>query len=170
MITKNHRTKPLILTLAAILLLTGVAGCVVPVGSRVGDKAPDFTLSTLDGGQVTLSELKSKPVILVFWTTGCSACIYQMPFLETAYKELGNDVEFININMGESSYQVRQSVDYHGFNLHVALDSNYSVSEAYNIIYTPTNIIIDKNGVIYYVRKGAFTSAAEILNIAGAAE
>jgi peroxiredoxin len=151
--------------LATILLLAGIAGCAIPEGSRVGDKAPDFTLSTLDGGQIRLTDLKGKTVVLVFWTTECGACIYQMPFLEEAHDELGNDAEFININMGESSYQVRQSVDSHGFNLPVALDSDSSVSEAYNIIYTPTNIIIDGDGVINYIRKGAFTSATEILNI-----
>lgn len=162
--------QSILIILATILLLAVMIGCVVPVGSQVGDKAPDFTLSTLDGRQVTLSELKGKPVILVFWTTGCSACIVQMPFLEGSHDELGNNVEFININMGEGISQVQATVDYYGFSLPVALDSDYSVSEAFNIIYTPTNIIIDQNGIISYIRKGAFTGAAEILNIISAME
>jgi peroxiredoxin len=145
-------------------------GCAVPVGSRVGDKAPDFTLSTLDDRQVRLADLKGKTVVLVFWTTECGACIYQMPFLEEAHDELGDDAEFINVNIGESNNIVRQTVDYYGFSLTVALDSDEMVSTDYNIIYTPTNIIIDKHGVIHYIRKGAFTSGAEILSILNAME
>ena len=162
--------RSIVIILTTILLLTGVIGCVVPEGSQVGDKAPDFTLSTLDGGQITLSELKGKPVILVFWTTGCSACIHQMPFLETAQNEVGADVEFINIDIGESSSQVQAAVDYYEFSLTVALDNDYSVSDAYNVIYTPTNIIIDRNGIITYVRKGSFLNANEILERLGELE
>lgn len=165
MTIKRCRIKSILIILATILLLAGIAGCAVPIGSKVGDKAPDFTLATLDGGQIRLADLKGKPVVIAFWTTGCSACIYQMPFLVTANDELDNEVEFVSIDMGESSYQVQTAVDYYGFSLPVALDSDEAVSTSYNIIYTPTNIIIDKHGIIRYIRKGAFTSATEIINI-----
>jgi len=165
MTEKKCGGKSILIILATVSLLLCCIGCVVPEGSQVGDSAPDFTLSTLDGGQVTLSELSGKLVMLVFWTTGCYACILQMPYLESASNELGDTVEFINIDIGENSYQVRQTVDYHGFSLPVALDSDVSVTTAYNIGPTPTNIIIDEDGVIRYIRKGAFTSASEIVSI-----
>jgi len=157
--------KLLSTVVATISLLTCIMGCSVPVGSQVGDNAPDFTLSTLDGGQIKLSDLKGKPVMLIFWTTGCSACILQMPSLEAAYEELGNDIEFINIDIGESSYNVRETIDYYGFSLPIALDSDESVSMSYNIRYTPTNVVIDEQGIIHYIRKGAFTNTDEILAI-----
>jgi peroxiredoxin len=165
MTKKNCGLKLIFTIVATIPLLTCIIGCSVPIGSQVGDNAPDFTLSTLDGGQVKLSALKGKPVILVFWTTGCGACILQMPFLEAAYDELGNEIEFINIDIGEGSYQVRGTVDYYGFSLPVALDSDGTVTESYNVIYTPTNVIVDEQGVVYYVRKGAFTSQYEIISL-----
>jgi len=161
---KKHRTLKLTLTIFPIVLLvTCIIGCTVPKGSQVGDNAPDFTLSTLDGGQVSLSELRGKPVILTFWTTGCGACIYQMPFLQAAHDEVGNDIEFINIDIMENSYTVQSLVDYYNFDLPVALDSDGAVTEAYNVIYTPTNVIIDRQGIIDYIRKGAFRNTAEIL-------
>jgi peroxiredoxin len=165
MIKENSRSKTIITAVLVLSFLTCIIGCAVPEGSQVGDKAPDFTLSTLDGGRVNLADLEGKPVVLVFWTTGCSACIYQMPFLEAADDELGDAVEFVSINMGESNYQVQATLEYYGVSLPVALDSNETTSEAYNIIYTPTNIIIDKQGFIRYIRKGAFTSATEIIDI-----
>jgi cytochrome c-type biogenesis protein len=164
--TKKLRELRLISTaVAAISLLTCIIGCAVPEGSQVGDNAPDFTLSTLDNSQVTLSELKGKPVMLIFWTTGCGACIYQMPFLEAAYDEMGDEVEFINIDIMENSYTVQSLINYYDFSLPVALDSDGTVSEAYNVIYTPTNVVIDREGVIQYIRKGAFLDADEILEV-----
>jgi peroxiredoxin len=165
MTKKLCRLKLFLTVVATISLLTCIIGCVVPEGSEVGDNAPDFTLSTLDGSQVRLSDFKGKPVMLTFWTTGCSACIYQMPLLEAAHDELGNDVKFVNIDIGENSYQVGQTVDYYGFSLPVALDSDESVSIAYNVMYTPTNIVIDREGVIRHIRKGAFTDADDIMAV-----
>jgi peroxiredoxin len=165
MTKKNCGLKLIFTIVATISLLTCVIGCTIPEGSQVGDNAPDFTLSTLDGGQVTLSELKGKPVMLIFWTTGCGACIYQMPFLEAAYDEMGDEVEFINIDIMENSYTVQSLINYYDFSLPVALDSDGTVSEAYNVIYTPTNVVIDREGVIQYIRKGAFLDADEILEV-----
>ena len=165
MTKKNYALKLIFTIVATISLFTCIVGCAVPVGSQVGDNAPDFTLSTLDGGQVTLSELKGKPVMLIFWTTGCGACIYQMPFLEAAYDEMGDEVEFINIDIMENSYTVQSLINYYDFSLPVALDSDGTVSEAYNVIYTPTNVVIDREGVIQYIRKGAFLDADEILAV-----
>ena len=163
MTKKNCGLKLIFTMIVTISLQTCVIGCAVPVGSQVGDNAPDFTLSTLDGGQVKLSEFKGEPVMLIFWTTGCGACILQMSDLEAAYDEMGGEVEFINIDIGESSYKVRGTVDFYGFSLPVALDSDRSVSEDYNVIFTPTNVVIDSEGVIQYIRKGAFRDADEIL-------
>jgi thiol-disulfide isomerase/thioredoxin len=103
--------------------------------------------------------------MLIFWTTGCGACIYQMPFLQAAYDESGNEVEFINIDIMENSYTVQSLINYYDFSLPVALDSDGTVTEAYNIIYTPTNVVIDREGVIQYIRKGAFTSQYEIISL-----
>ena len=165
MTKKNCGLKLIFTIVATVSLLTGIIGCSVPAGSQVGDNAPDFTLSTLDGGQVKLSELKGKPVMLIFWTTGCGACIYQMPFLESARSEMGDEVEFITIDMMENSYSVQSLMNYYDFSLPVALDSDGTVSEDYNVIYTPTNVIVDGQGVIYYIRKGAFTSQQEIISL-----
>ena len=165
MTKRNCGLKSIFTIVATISLLVYCIGCVVPVGSRVGDNAPDFTLSTLDGGQVSLSELKGKPVMLTFWTTGCYYCILQMPSLEAAHNEMGDEVEFITIDMMENSYSVQSLMNYYDFSLPVALDSDGTVSEDYNVIYTPTNVIVDGQGVIYYIRKGAFTSQQEIISL-----
>jgi cytochrome c biogenesis protein CcmG/thiol:disulfide interchange protein DsbE len=169
MTKKNYGLKLIFTIVAMISLFTCITGCAVPVGSRVGDNAPDFTLSTLGDVPVTLSELKGKPILLVFWTTRCDACEYQMRFLESAHNEMNNEVEFINIDIQQDSYTVKSFMDNYkasrNFSLPVALDSDGMVSEDYNVIYTPTNVVIDREGVIQYIKKGAFRNADDILAI-----
>ncbi len=152
-------------TLVAIVLLLCCIGCKAATGSQIEDKATDFTLSTIAGDNINLRNLEGKPVMISFWTTGCGACIYQMKFLQAAQEALKDKVVFIEIDIAENSYTVKQCVDYYRFNLSVALDSDASVATAYNIRYTPTNIVIDSKGVIQKVKIGAFTNTSQILTI-----
>ena len=57
-----------ILTAAAALVL--VTGCGMPADKLVDQQAPDFTLQTLDGKEVRLSQYQGKPVMLTFWGGG----------------------------------------------------------------------------------------------------
>lgn len=56
-------------------------------GLQKGAMAPDFTLETLTGEKVTLSDLKGKKVILNFWATWCPPCRAEMPHLQTYYED-----------------------------------------------------------------------------------
>lgn len=73
--------------------------------------APDFTLPTLNGGTVELSQLRGKWVLLTFWTTWCSGCQILMPHLQAAFEEKGGEIEFIGINIGESEEKVRKHIE-----------------------------------------------------------
>ncbi len=73
--------------------------------------APDFTLPTLDGGTVELSQLRGKWVLLTFWTTWCRGCQILMPHLQAAFEEKGGEIEFIGINIGESEEKVRKHIE-----------------------------------------------------------
>lgn len=90
------------------------AGEAEPAGSgvapEVGYVAPDFVLTTLDGQTVALSQLRGKKVLLTFWTTWCPACVAQEPYLQAAYEEIGGEVEFIGINLGESRERVSRHI------------------------------------------------------------
>ncbi|MBE0431193.1 MAG: redoxin domain-containing protein [Dehalococcoidia bacterium] len=77
------------------------------VAPEIGHMAPDFTLPTLDGGTVTLSQLRQQWVLLSFWTTRCTWCVRQMPYLQAAFEERGDEIQFIAINLGESEARVR---------------------------------------------------------------
>ncbi len=49
---------------------------------RVGEMAPNFTITLTDGKKVTLSELRGKVVMLQFTASWCGVCRKEMPFIE----------------------------------------------------------------------------------------
>jgi len=138
-------------------------GSNLTVAPKVDALAPGFTLTTLDGGTVELDELKGQPVFLNFWSINCWACRLQMPYIQAAFEKKGQEMKFVTINIGDSSSTVRQYAEYEGLGFTMALDSNALTARAYNIRYTPTNLIIDKEGVIKHLKVGAFASTDEVL-------
>lgn len=138
-------------------------GATSAVAPRVDALAPDFTLPTLYGETVKLEDLRGQPVLLTFWATWCSACRGQMPYLQAAFEEKGQEVKFIAIDVGEGSGTVKQYIEDMGLSFTVALDRSRSVASDYNIRYFPTTFLVDEQGVIRDMRLGAFMNKDELM-------
>ncbi len=160
---KIPKSRFIATTFVMISLLICCIGCKASTGSQIGQKAADFNLSTITGEKIHLRDLEGKPVMFTFWTTRCGACIYQMSFLKAACEELKDKVVFIEIDIAEDSTTVKKCIAYYNFSLPVVLDSDSATSIAYNIMYTPTNVIIDSNGIIKDIRIGAFLNKDTVL-------
>lgn len=147
------------------ILIWSSSGCggTSAVAPRVDCLAPDFTLPTLYGETVKLDELRGQPVLLNFWAAWCGPCRQEMPYLQSAFEEKGKEVKFIAINVGEGSGTVKQYIEDRGISFTVALDRNRSVASDYNIRYFPTTFLVDEEGVIKYIRLGAFMSKDELM-------
>lgn len=143
--------------------LLGSGCCAVKVSAEVGAQAPDFSLPTIDGDTLTLSDLRGHPVVLTFWNTGCDWCLYQMPFFQVAYDEMGQEVTIIAIDIGESSNLIQQFADYFGYTFTFALDYYGWVSDEYNLMGTPTSFLIDGDGIIQAIKIGAYIDEYELL-------
>lgn len=134
-------------------------------GAVLNAEAPGFTLPTADGETVALDELEGQPVMVTFWTTKCGACRSQMPYVQAAFEAKGEEVSFVAVNIGESSETVQQYADDVGAGFTLALDQYGQVASAYNIRFIPDNFFIDEEGVIRYIRVGAFASTEELLAV-----
>lgn len=133
-----------------MLLLLIPAGCQAKKQIlTVGDKAPDFTLLDLADNKVSFTELlKGKEILLSFWASWCPECRQEMPQLERFSKIYNNKIEIIGINVGESKNKVVSFVKSGGINYKILLDSQSEVSGLYGIFGVPTNILINKDGLI----------------------
>ncbi|MFE4813016.1 TlpA disulfide reductase family protein [Peribacillus simplex] len=119
-------------------------------GLEIGAKAPDFSLKTLDGKQVELSDYKGKKVMLNFWATWCPPCKKEMPDMEKYAQQAGDDVVVLAVNIDPEN-DVQAFVEDNGITFTIPLDSQSAknpVNERYKILSIPTTYFIDKKGII----------------------
>lgn len=114
-------------------------------------KAADFTLETLDGHSIVLSELlKDKKVVLVFWASWCVYCKQELPEVEKFYTENKDSVEAIAVNVQESSAKAAKAIEGKNISYPVALDRKGEVARLYNVVGLPTIVAIGSDSRILY--------------------
>ena len=125
--------------------------------------APDFTLPTMTGTEITLSDLQGMPVLLNFWATWCPYCRMELPYLDAVAKQYADKATIVAIDVGESTSQVREFFGDSKVSFIVALDVDGQVASRYGVQqYLPTTSFIDSEGIIRYVKVGAFASKEEL--------
>jgi peroxiredoxin len=118
---------------------------------REGFLAPDFTLDTLDGKKVTLSELRGKIVIINLWATWCPPCRAEMPALENAYEQYKDSEVIIlglNVTNQDSERDIPTFVKEFGLTFPILLDRDGSVSTLYQLKALPTSYFVNREGII----------------------
>lgn len=141
------------------------AGNAPPPSPREGFSAPDFSLELLDGGLVTLSDLRGKVVLVNFWATWCPPCRAEMPAIEKVYrtfKPLGLEVLAVNLTDQDSEAAVAAFAQELGLTFPIPLDRRGEVSTRYILRGLPSTFFIDRQGVIRSVVVGGPMSEALI--------
>lgn len=131
-----------------------------------GQLAPDFSIKRFDGTTFKLSDYKhKKAVYLVFWTTWCTYCLKKIPKLQHAAKILDDQIEIIAVDTSEKDtfakallFQKERNIQYP-----LAFDFGKKVTDLYGVWGTPTEFIIDINGVVIH-RDGVPENLAEHLS------
>lgn len=128
----------------------------------VGDVMYDFTVTTPDGTDITLSEmLKEKEMVLInFWYTGCSWCVTEFPFMEQAYQLYQDKVGIVAVDpLGESNEAIAAFPASQGLNLTFPLAAcPTGWATAFSVAGYPTSVVVDRYGVIVLKEEGAITS------------
>jgi peroxiredoxin len=124
---------------------------------KIGSSVPDFSLSTIDGKIIKLSELKGKTVFINFFTLSCPACMKELPKIEAEiwprYKDNENIVILI-IGRGESIAALNAFREKKQFTFPMACDPDRKVYALFADKYVPRNIVIDKEGVLVLTETG----------------
>ena len=113
--------------------------------------AQDFTLTTLQGEQVSLSDYKGKIVILNFWTSWCGPCKEEMPHMQS-FSEKHPDIQMLAVNLTSMDLgldAVKQFVEDYELTFPILLDEADIVGKAYNILTIPTSYIIAPEGRVF---------------------
>lgn len=131
------------------VLLFLLFGCGKEKEESTFSSAPNFTLQTLDGQEVTLSKLKGKVILLDFWATWCGPCRESIPHLIQLYKTYQKDgLEVIGMNVEKGEMDtVRRFVKSIDIPYPITLSPD-EVQRDYRVSGLPTTILIDKQGRI----------------------
>ncbi len=108
------------------------------------------SLVDLEGRTVNLQQLtESRPTLLVFWATWCGPCRAEIPRINEAFRRFSDDglaVMAVNPGIRDSLDGVRHYVNHFQLQYPVYFDPNQATRSAYNLIGTPTVILLDANG------------------------
>ncbi|MFZ3587795.1 TlpA family protein disulfide reductase [Bacillus sp. DJP31] len=134
-------------------------GTAIQKGPLLNKQAPDFTLETLDGKDVTLSELKGKKVFINFWASWCPPCLKEMPEIQ-AFSDQNPDIIVLAVdfrNTEKSDEAVQEYITENKYTFPVLLDRTGSVGNAYKVLTLPTSYFVNTKGVIQYKYIGPLT-------------
>jgi peroxiredoxin len=120
----------------------------------VGSLAPDFTLTSLTGESMTLSQLRGQSVVLNFWATWCQPCQRELPALQATAEDYAGKVTILGIDQAEEPAKVQEFVERFGLTYPILLDSDFRASDLYQVRGMPTTFFVDGDGVIRHLWLG----------------
>lgn len=131
------------------------------VAPEIGKLAPDFTLQTLQGETVTLSQHRGKPVLLIFWVVHCEGCIQEIPYIQEFYDRHAGDVVLLAVHVGDARAQIEKLLGSRRITYPILIDADEQVCITYRH-GAPTAFAIDKEGTIRAIKDESFLSIGEI--------
>lgn len=124
--------------------------------TQKGQAAPTFTVTSLDGEQFKLSDLKGKVILVNFFATWCGPCMKELPELE---KQLwprfkNENFKMISIGREHTKAELKKFQSAKKFTFPIAADPQRQIYAKYAEKYIPRNYIINKEGQVIFQGKG----------------
>lgn len=120
-----------------------------PVASATGNAAPDFTVTSIDGKKLSLSDYKGKVVLLDFWATWCTPCRAEIPaFVEMQQKYGAQGFQVVGISMDDDAGPVKKFYEEFKMNYPVAVGDDKLAQSFGGVLGLPVNFVIDRDGRI----------------------
>lgn len=186
----NNKTKLLLILLTLVLLIGGAAVLYRQLGQQLtpdqlsaqqtqeqtaGEDmeetndtpvqktlAPDITVYDAEGNEVKLSDYLGKPIVLNFWASWCGPCKMEMPEFHQKYLELGDQVQFLMINLTDGSRETVEDasafIAQQQYTFPVFYDTHFSADAAYGVYSIPTTFFIDADGYAIAQATGAINA------------
>lgn len=120
--------------------------------TAVGSMAPDFTLQTPDGKDVSLSDYRGKNVLLDFWASWCGPCLREVPNVKKVYDRYHSQgFEILSVSLDDKKDNWENAIEKYDLNWgHVSSLKGWlcPVAKLYSVSGIPAMFLIDKTGKI----------------------
>jgi peroxiredoxin len=136
-----------------LLLYMGFAGNVLAEAAQ--GAAPDFTLKSQKNGNLKLSEMRGKVILINFWASWCGPCRQEMPVLDELYRHYRSlDFTILGVNVEQNSDDAKSLLKDVTVTFPVLFDTENKISKLYDIKGMPSTVLVDRDGNIRYVHMG----------------
>lgn len=156
-----------VMALGSVLILLVVLGLGLvrsqqgPVG--VGSRAPEFSLTTFEGQQLSTADFAGQVVVVNFWASWCKPCEQEAAELEQAYRLYEDQgVVFLGVNYVDTEPEAMAYMQKFDISYPSGPDLGTRISQQFRIRGVPETYIINPSGRIDSVRKGPYSSLGEI--------
>jgi thiol-disulfide isomerase/thioredoxin len=117
------------------------------VGYRSGTVSPHFSGNTLDGRQLSTTDLRGKVVVMNFWASWCAECRPEMPVLEQLHREFAaRGLAVVGVNAREGKEAAGRYTHALGLTFPIVLDPDGGISAGYGVIGLPTTFMVARDG------------------------
>ena len=151
--------------LLPLVLLAAWAGTMLVMrgpsaaGLQIGQPAPDFALTDLDGNTLQLSDMRGQPVIVNFWASWCGPCVDEFPVLEKAIaRHHADDLAVVGIVFRDNSEAARDFMARMGASWTAAIDPGELTAQSFGVLAPPMSIFIDRDGIVRGRQIGQLTA------------
>lgn len=144
--------------MTAIPMITGIEML------KVGDRAPDFTVGSLDGTPFHMNSVlaEKKGVLIFFWSIFCEPCKEELPVIDRLvrkYREKGFEFVGVVIDGSPMKDAISALIKQEKYVFDTLIDElnpdeSFKVADPYGVAGTPTLYIIDGEGVIRFGKVG----------------
>ncbi|MEG1604616.1 MAG: TlpA disulfide reductase family protein [Clostridia bacterium] len=163
--------KKLMTWVLALVLVLGMATFASAEETKVyqlGDKMEDFTVTLVDGQEVSLYGLlaEKKAVLINFWATWCPPCKMEFPFMQEAYTDMSDEIGILALSTEpeDTAEAILEIKDELGLTtLPMGLD--VGISEHFSFVGIPTSVVVDRNGIVCFQESGAITNKEKFLRL-----
>lgn len=123
--------------------------------AELNKPAPDFTLKSMSGENVKLSELRGNVVMINFWASWCGPCRQEMPLLDEFYKKYSKlGFVLLGVNVEEDSSKAANYLKEVPVSFPILYDNTNEVSKMYDIDAMPSTVLVDRNGNMRFLHRG----------------
>ena len=126
--------------------------------TRVGDPAPGFDLTKIDGTPFHTVDLRGQVIVLNFFATWCGPCQEELPQLQAIWNEFRNQDHFTMLVVGrqETDESVKAFQQEHGFTFPMASDRDAAIYAKFASQSIPRTYLISRQGIIVYQWTGSY--------------
>jgi thiol-disulfide isomerase/thioredoxin len=152
------RPNLLRVAVCCVILLAALCALGRPQGR---EPAPRFNAKTTAGEKFSNESVKGKVVLLEFWTTWCVYCFAEEPYVDQVNKEYGDKgLIVLAVDVAESRKTVKKYLDQHPRTTRIVLTEDTNLAAMYEAVEYPIYVVIDRDGKIAGIQRGAAGEAS----------